>query len=169
MKLRSPGRSLLAVLLLAAPAAGQQAPEIPQDLQETYGAFATALVEGRADAAIEFYAEDAVVLVDSEHVYRGRSAILEGFLRVYLEAPAGEDDPRTKVRVDGVVVGEGVVTLVGRYTNPAGAAGIYGNTWKRQDDGSWKLAVSVMTFEGADEARKPVDADSRSGTGVDGE
>lgn len=52
MMLRSVGGSLLAALLLAVPAAGhQEAPEIPQDLQETYGAFATALVEGRADDA----------------------------------------------------------------------------------------------------------------------
>lgn len=153
MKLRSTGASLFAILLMAASAAAQEAPEIPRDLQETYGAFATALVEGRADDAIEFYAEDAVVLVDSEHVYRGRSAILEGFLRAYLEAPAGEDGPETEIRVDGVVVGEGVVTLAGRYTNPAGAAGIYGNTWERQDDGSWKLTISVMTFEAGDGAR----------------
>lgn len=155
MKLRATAASLLALLLPMAPAAAQEFPEIPPDLQETYGAFATALVEGRADDAVGFYAEDAVVLVDSEHVYRGRSAILEGFLRAYLEAPAGEDGREAEIRVDGVVVGEGVVTLAGRYTNPAEASGIYGNTWERQDDGSWKLAASVMTFEAGDGARAP--------------
>lgn len=63
----------------------------------------------------------------------------------------GEGGPGTEIQVDGVVVGEGVVTLVGRYTNPSGAAGVYSNTWERQDDGSWELAVSVMTFEAAGE------------------
>lgn len=158
MKPESTGATLLAVLLLAATAAAQEAPEIPQDLQDTYGAFATAMVEGRAGDAIEFYAEDAVVLVDSEHVYRGRSAILEGFLRDYLETPAGEGGPGTEIRVDGVVVGERVVTLAGRYTNPSGAAGVYSNTWERQDEGSWKLAASVMTFEAADGAEASVRA-----------
>lgn len=155
MKPAFPGGSLFAVLLLAAPAAGQEAPEVPEDLQETYGAFATALVEGRADEAIEFYAEDAVVLVDSEHVYRGRSTILEGFLRAYLQAPGGGGGggPDTEIRVDGVVGGEDVVTLAGRYTNPAEASGVYSNTWERQADGSWKLAASVMTFEATDGAR----------------
>lgn len=161
MTSRTAGGALLALLLLIAPAAGQEASEIPRDLQETYGAFATALVEGRADEAIEFYAEDAVVLVDSEHVYRGRSAILEGFLHVYLQAPGagGESGPDTEIQVDGVVVGEAVVTLAGRYRNPAEASGVYSNTWERQADGSWEIAASVMTFEATGSAHPSPGAD----------
>lgn len=139
----------LLVFLTALPgrAPGQEASEIPEDLQQTYGAFATALVEGRADDAVEFYTENAVVLVDSEHVYRGPSAILDGFLNAYLKAPDGEDGPRTDIELDRAVVGEGVVTLAGRYSSPEGTSGIYSNTWQRQDEGDWKLAASVMTFE----------------------
>lgn len=65
---------LLAVLL-ALPVQAQ--PEIPERLQQTYGEFASALVKGEAEKAIDFYVEDAVVLVDAQHVYRGRSSILE--------------------------------------------------------------------------------------------
>lgn len=56
--------SLLCLVLLVSPARspGQEAPAIPLDLQETYGAYATATVEGDADRAVEIYAEDAVVL-----------------------------------------------------------------------------------------------------------
>lgn len=141
---------LLAVLLSLQ---ARAQPEIPKGLQETYGEFATALVKGEAEKAIEFYVKDAVVLVDAQHVYRGRSAILEGFLQVYLESPAGEEGPGTDIEVDRVVVGEGAVTLAGRYSNPAGTSGIYSNTWQLQDGGDWKVAISVMTFEAAESAQ----------------
>jgi ketosteroid isomerase-like protein len=153
---------LLAAVSPPPPADAQERPYIPEDLQRTCGAFAAAMVAGdAAEAAAEFYAEDAVVLVDSEHVYRGRSAILEGFLRSCLEDPSGpeEDGPETEIEVDRVVAGEGAVTLAGRYSSPAGAAGVYSNTWKRQADGSWRLAASVMTFEPAQAAT------ARSGEG----
>lgn len=142
---------LTALIMLPARAPGQAAPEIPDDLRRTYGAFATAMVEGEAEKAIEFYAEDAVVRIDSEHVYRGRSAILEEFLRSYLDVPSDTGDERTgtEIEVDRVAAGEELVTLAGRYTNPSGASGIYANTWQRQADGTWKLASSVMTFEGS--------------------
>lgn len=147
-------RGVRLVLLLTISASpvevvGQGTTAIPEDLQATYGAFATAMVEGSAEEAIEFYAADAVVLVDHEHVYYGRPAIREGFLVDYLEVAsrAVEDGARTEIEVDRVVVGEGVVTLAGRYTNPTGAAGVYSNTWALQADGSWKLAASVLTFE----------------------
>ena len=155
--------SLLCAVFLVAPARSlaQEEPAIPEDLQRTYGAFAAALIEGDAETAIEFYAEDAVVLVDHEHVYRGRAAILDGFLRGYLEDASGaeEDGSGTEIGVDRVVVGEDVVTLAGRYANQAGAAGVYSNTWQRQADGSWKLAASVLTFGSS--VRTP----SRSETG----
>lgn len=131
---------LFAVLLTLQ---AQAQPEIPESLQQTYGEFATALVKGKAEKAIDFYVEDAVVLVDAQHVYRGRSEILEG----YLQAPAGEESPGTDIEVDRVVVDEGVVILAGRYSSPAGTSGIYSNTWQRQDEGDWKLSISVMTFE----------------------
>ena len=150
---RRVGIGLLVVpLLMIGRAPAQEAPDIPSELQKTYGAFAAAMVEGDADAAIAFYAENAVVLVDHEHLYRGWQAIRDGFLAEYLEIASQADDEGagTEIGVDGAVVGEGVVTLAGRYTNPSGAAGIYSNTWERQADGSWKLAASALTFEASD-------------------
>lgn len=139
-------RMSFAIGLLLAPQVPAQ-PELPESLQQAYGQFAAAMVNGQAKDALEFYAEDAVVLVDHEHVYRGRSEILGGFLNVYLAPPAGEDDPGTEIEEDGVIVGEGAVTLAGRYSSRTGTSAIYSNTWQRQNDETWKLAVSVMTFE----------------------
>lgn len=153
LKLHTVTLLFLAALLLApTPVTGQEGPDLPGELRTSYGAFATAMVEGDAGKAAAFYAEDAVVLVDHERVYRGRSAIREDFLPVYLDSSAGKDEEsgETEIEVDQVVADEAVVTLAGRYANPAGAANVYSNTWQRQADGSWKLAVSVMTFESAE-------------------
>ncbi|RFF27270.1 MULTISPECIES: DUF4440 domain-containing protein [unclassified Wenzhouxiangella] len=140
---------LAGILLAPTPVAGQEGKELPEALQQAYGAFATAMVQGDAEKAAAFYAKDAVVLVDHEHVFRGRSAIREDFLDTYLASPEGEagEGSGTEIEVDRVAAEEGLVTLAGRYSSQAGNGGIYSNTWQRQADGGWKLAVSVMTFE----------------------
>lgn len=149
-----PRLSLLTGLLVLALSVGlhaQTAPDIPTDLQRTYGGYAKAMLSGEVEAAAEFYAEDAVVLVDSERVFRGRASILADFLRPYSKAPSHESKGSPgDIQVDRVVVGDGVVTLAGRYTDPGGTTGIYSNTWQRQADGRWKLAASVMTIESAE-------------------
>lgn len=148
VNLRSTGWLLLAIfVMLPVQATDPDESKIPEDLKRAYRAFATAMTEGKADKAIEFYARDAVVLVDSDHVYRGRSAILEGFLHVYLQTPTGNNVSGTEIEVDRMVAGGGAVTFAGRYSSSAEISGIYSNTWQRQDEGDWKLAASVMTFE----------------------
>lgn len=147
--------SFLPGMLLAA---GQEiGKELPEDLQQAYGAFATAMVEGDAGKAAAFYAKDAVVLVDHEHVFRGRSAIREGFLGTFLASPGAEaeEGSGTEIEVDRVAAEEGLVTLAGRYSNQAGSGGIYSNTWQRQAEGDWKLAVSVMTLESVERTSQP--------------
>lgn len=61
------GLVLTAVSVAPWAAGAQEAPAIPEGLQRTYAAFAQALVQGEAERAAAFYAEDAVVLVDHEH------------------------------------------------------------------------------------------------------
>lgn len=139
---------LTALFVLPTRAPSQTEADIPEDLKRTYGAFASAMVEGEAEKAIEFYAENAVVRIDSERAYRGRSTILEEFLRSYLDA-SSKASAGTEIEVDRVAADDDVVTLAGRYANASGASGIYANTWQRQADGTWKLASSVMTFEGS--------------------
>lgn len=149
-----PRVGLLPGLLMLAVSVGlhaQTAPDIPTDLQRTYGRYAEAMLAGEVEAAAEFYAEDAVVLVDSERVFKGRSSILTDFLRPYSKAPSdASTGSQGDIQVDRVVVGDGVVTLAGRYTDPGGTTGIYSNTWQRRADGIWKLAASVMTIESAE-------------------
>jgi hypothetical protein len=43
---------LIALGLLPVEAVGQQTPAIPEELQRTYGAFATTMVEGDADDTV---------------------------------------------------------------------------------------------------------------------
>ena len=74
-------------------AAARDAPAIPEDLQETCETFAAAMLEGDGETAIEFYADDAMVLVDHEHVCRGRPAIRDGILAAF--GPSFESPDRT--------------------------------------------------------------------------
>ena len=92
------------------------------------------------------YAEDAVLVVDAETAYRGRSEILEGFLRPLV----GNISGLTPV-IETVIGGPEQMTLIGRFTTrvnsprgePIEAGGVFGNTWVRQPDGSWKIVAAI--------------------------
>ena len=92
------------------------------------------------------YAEDAVLVVDAQTVYRGRSQILEGFLRPLVGNISG-----LTPTIDKVVGGPDQMTLIGRFTTrvnspgrePGEANGVFGNTWKKQPDGSWQITAAI--------------------------
>ena len=92
------------------------------------------------------YAEDAVLVVDAQTVYRGRGEILEGFLRPLVGNISG-----LVPTIDRVVGGPEQMTLIGRFTTrvnapgdePIEASGVFGNTWVRQPDGSWKIVAAM--------------------------
>jgi len=98
------------------------------------------------EAVADFYTEDAVLVVDDRTVYRGRTEILNGWLRPLV--PAVSDLTPT---LEQVIGGPNRMTLIGTYTarftpsdGPAfQAGGIFGNTWVRQADGSWKIKASI--------------------------
>lgn len=155
VKSRLAGRTLfIALVALCVGPVGLQSqdlprarPPVPDTLSKTSNAWKGALMNGDYGRAIEFYAEDAVVLVEPGRHYRGRSEILDGFLRSEFAAASSEAPGMSSASGTGVVVGDGVVTMAGLYSSFPGAAGMYSNTWMRQDDGTWKLAVSVLTIE----------------------
>lgn len=92
------------------------------------------------------YAEDAVLVVDAQTVYRGRREILDGFLRPLVGNISG-----LTPTIDRVVGGPEQMTLIGRFTTrvnspggaPTDAGGVFGNTWARQPDGSWKITAAI--------------------------
>lgn len=98
------------------------------------------------EAVAAFYTDDAVLVVDAETVYRGKAAILEGFLR-----PLVPSIRRITPTIEHVVGGPEAMTLIGTYmaevSPPTGLAyeaqGTFGNTWVRQPDGAWKIRASA--------------------------
>jgi uncharacterized protein (TIGR02246 family) len=100
------------------------------------------------EAVASLYTEDAVVIMTDGTVYRGRTAILNGWLRQLV--PIVSDLTPT---IEQVVGGPERMTLIGTYTAlispqgelPFNADGIFGNTWVRQSDGRWKLKASIAS------------------------
>jgi ketosteroid isomerase-like protein len=92
------------------------------------------------------YAEDALLVVDAQTLYRGRGEILEGFLRPLVGNISG-----LMPTIDRVVGGPEQMTLIGRFTTrvnvpggePIEASGVFGNTWALQPDGSWKIVAAI--------------------------
>lgn len=103
------------------------------------------------ELAAAIYAEDAVVVLDDGTVYRGREEILNGWLRSLVPAVSN-----LTPSIEQVVGGPERMTLIGTYTarispsdEPAfDGCGIFGNTWVRQPDGSWKLKASIASAPG---------------------
>lgn len=126
--------------------------QIPDDLRTTYRAYKAAL--GRsADDAIQYYAPNAVVMVNSGLIFRGRDEIRAGFLEHFLQAQSSNQPARAEpvTPLTQVVVADSAVTLLGRHGVRTDAGrrygGLYGNTWQRQPDGRWKLVASIITAE----------------------
>lgn len=153
--------ALIAVLAWPLNAQAQVDPEdavgraqIPDDLRSTYRAYKAALGTSAEDA-IQYYAPDAVVMVNSDLIFRGRNAIRTGFLEHFLQAQSSSQSAQgTPVTpLAQVVVADSAVTLLGRHGIETDAGrqygGLYGNTWQRQPDGRWKLVASIITAERA--------------------
>lgn len=127
---------------------------IPDDLRATYMAYKAALSQS-ADDAIQYYAPDAVVMVNSDHIFHGRDEIKAGFLDHFLRAQSPNRPAQGKpvTPLAQVVVADSAVTLLGRHGIETNAerqyGGLYGNTWQRQPDGSWKLVAFIITAERA--------------------
>ncbi len=101
-----------------------------------------------AEAVAAMYTVDAVVVMDNGTVYRGRREILSGWLRSMVPEVSN-----LTPSIEQVVGGPERMTLIGTYTArisssgepPYQASGIFGNTWVRQADGSWKIKASIAS------------------------
>jgi ketosteroid isomerase-like protein len=129
-----------------AKAAGPEVADVRESLRAADLAMSdVAAKAGVARALADFSAKDAVLLVDGTYASKGREAI-----RAWLTAnpPVTEGTPRwTPVRWDvsadgtlGYTLGNVSVESGGTSVRPVGR---YLTTWKRQPDGTWRVAVAV--------------------------
>jgi ketosteroid isomerase-like protein len=96
-----------------------------------------------------YYAPDAIVMPPNEEAVRGREAIIawnESF-------PPYEDLQFTQVEVDGArdiayVYGTYTMVMVGsEMGEPVTDRGKYIEIWRRQGDGSWKVALDIFNSD----------------------
>lgn len=145
-----------AVALVACAQPPAPAPSAPPDTRAADEATLRTLIKDWAasaqakDAAkfVSFYADDAVVMMAGAPDIRGIAAIREGI-------PAMMQDPAFALSFepDSVVVsrsgdlayetGPYTMTMTGPDKKPATEKGHYVAIWRRQADGSWKVAVDA--------------------------
>lgn len=129
----------------------QSSSEVPAALRATYTEYRQAMEALLPEKALEFFAPDSVVIVDSQNVFMGHDEILSGYLGPYLERAEGKRDQTVIPTVDQAVMSDTVVTFIGRYRRsgrPEGEFdGVYGNSWQLQSDGRWRLKASITTIE----------------------
>ena len=115
------------------------------------GSFAAAMSAGDVDGMMFDYAEDAVQMPPNEPAVRGTGAIRarhQAFLDQYeivLENPAEE----IFVTGDwGLLRGSYVISLTPKADGePIQDAGKYLVTWRRQPDGSWRVAHEIWNSD----------------------
>ncbi len=116
-------------------------------IEETNAQFAAAAGRGDTAAMAALYTEDAVVLAPNVELMRGRQAIKALFDGLLQQMGAPQLTIRT-IQLDEL--GDAACE-VGAYTlkaQPPGGEPINDNgktvvIWKRQGDGSWKMAVDI--------------------------
>jgi uncharacterized protein (TIGR02246 family) len=139
---------LLAVVACS-PGAPAGAPAARQAIEAAVTRYVAATNRGDADALMELYAEDAVLLPPDHEPIEGREAI-GAFWRQGTDQ--GLEVSTMRVETDGKIG-----YLVGRYRLPATAedppdSGKYVMCLKREADGSWKLTADIWNSSGEDDS-----------------
>ncbi|HEV2617601.1 MAG TPA: SgcJ/EcaC family oxidoreductase [Candidatus Acidoferrales bacterium] len=121
--------------------------EIDEQVKHLRGLWTRAFNARDLEASLFFYADDAVVLPPNGVAIRGASAIRE-FLKSMFDA--GYSDG--KFEQDQIEYSGNMAVEVGAYTVQArrdGAtrqdAGKYMATWRRQEDGEFRITVNVWS------------------------
>ena len=128
----------LSLLLLAAPLA---AADPADELRAAEIAFAASVADRDADRFASFIDEDAVFL--GATALRGRAAIVQGWSVFF-----AEDGPKltwqpevVEVRPDGLGLSRGpyTLTVTAMDGTESTTSGLFNSTWRRGDDGAWKV------------------------------
>ena len=142
------GGLLLITTLIACRGRAAPDPGARQAIEAAVTRYVAASNRGDADALMELYAEDAVLLPPDHEPIEGRQAIGE-FWRQGTDE--GLEVTTLRVGTDGKLG-----YLVGRYRLPATASepadsGKYVMCLERQSDGSWKLTADIWNSSGAED------------------
>lgn len=143
--------TLLATLFAALPlAAAQPAPapatppapaiaELETSLRETERAFAATMAKRDLAGFASFLAEDTVFVGGT--VRRGKAAVVEGWSRFF----EGKEAPFSWEPATAVVGASGTLGLTsGPVYDPDGTrSGTFTSTWRREQDGSWKIVLDT--------------------------
>ena len=142
------GRLVLVTVLAACRGSAAPEPTARQAIEAAVTRYVAASNRGDADALMELYAEDAVLLPPDHEPIEGREAIRE-FWRQGTDQ--GLEVSTLRVDTDGKLG-----YLVGRYRLPAtedepADSGKYVMCLERQTDGSWKLTADIWNSSGAED------------------
>jgi uncharacterized protein (TIGR02246 family) len=142
-------RALLGVLAALSAGCAQGSPEVNSAsrgaIEASVDRYVAASNEGDAEALIQLYADDAVLLPPDHEPIHGREAIAE-FWRQGTDI--GLEISTLRLEVDG-----SVAYLVGKYRLPAteeeeADSGQNVLCLKRQSDGAWKLTADIWNGSG---------------------
>jgi uncharacterized protein (TIGR02246 family) len=113
--------------------------------------FVDAVKRGDTTAMAANYTDDAVVMSPGAEAWRGRDAVRKGFAGMVAQMPIKD----MSLRIDDVMVGGDLAVETGTYemtVQPQGGRemkdkGKYLVVWKRQADGSWKIARDIFNSD----------------------
>ena len=144
----------MAVMAALTGCSGRAAPDpvARQAIEAAVTRYVAASNRGDADALMELYAEDAVLLPPDHEPIEGRKAIGEYWRQ---GTDQGLEISTLRVDTDGRLG-----YLVGRYRLPAtenepADSGKYVMCLKRQNDGSWKLTADIWNSSAEEEDSLP--------------
>ena len=141
---------LKAMVMMAVLLAACQAPNLEQEEQallQTDVAFAEDVAEGRAEAWTSYFASDGMMLGEDGWV-TGQSAIMDYARAVFADESV---ELTWTPQVAKVAYYGDMGYTIGTYEvvqgDPEGdfvrSNGTYVTIWRKQDDGSWKVAVDI--------------------------
>jgi uncharacterized protein (TIGR02246 family) len=121
-------------------------------LSETAARYGEAVAAQDKDAFLAFYASDAVMYPPGAASLTGLPAIGEFVGAAFGDAAfeGNLDPPTVEVSADGTLgttFGTGEITLTGPDGKPVTERIRDLHVWRRQADGSWKLAIDVWNAE----------------------
>ncbi|UCD25233.1 MAG: DUF4440 domain-containing protein [Gemmatimonadota bacterium] len=152
MKLRwIPSASVSFALLLTAcqPQAGALSEEDVAAIRNTHAAYYAVALDKDWDAVVTYYAADAVIMPPNQPAVHGRDAIRDWYASfppvTAVELPIVEIDGRGDM---AYVRGTYVLTMVIEGNpEPITDTGKNLAIWRKQEDGSWKMAVDTFNSD----------------------
>lgn len=126
--------------LVAFPAAAQTTAELEVQVRAAETAFAKSMADRDHAAFVSFLADDTVFF-GGQGPIRGKDAVAAAWKRFYEgpQAPFSWGPERVAVIARG-----DLAYSSGPVKDPAGKpAGTYNSTWRREQDGSWKIVLDA--------------------------